>query len=185
MRQFVILFPFLFLPLAGCDVDPEEAKRNAHRPSDGIAAFVDGCIIPDASETHARAAFAQHKVKYGIADTPSGHFPAGEVFTKTGNKYIDRLTKNAGFETRCTVRVRNLWVDDALDPVSKQLAEEGFRKVANAAPHFVAYNMDSITFRKSPVSGIYLNRNRRFLIMIVESTQPPGRITDLTLGLLE
>ncbi len=184
IRQYIISI-LLWLSLAGCDVDPEEAKRNAHHPSDGIAAFVDGCILPNGSEEHTRAVFAKHNVTYDFVEKVSGRFPSGDFFKKTGINLIDSLYWNSGFQTRCTVRIRGLWVDDALDPVTKRLAEQGFRKVKSITVSYTTYYGPILSSRSSPVTGIYQHGQKLFFVSVAEATQKAGRITDLNFGLVE
>ncbi|MTI03062.1 hypothetical protein E1297_44360 [Roseibium sp. RKSG952] len=161
-------------------IEGDSIINEQQRPNDGVSAFVQACVSPNATREDALGIFDELNVSQWISDSPNAGFPRGEFVNQ---KYLREVgprgieghayVRLKGYESYCAVRIRGSWLNKAQQPISDALSEGGFKYVENFAQ---AQEQD---FQISKLSGVYQNRGRYFLLIAAQSAQRAGRITDL------
>ncbi len=170
----------MFLAACQSTLEGNSIAREQQRPDDGIEAFTSACIKTDATRESARRVFDNFNIFRTVRNSANGTFPGGEFIDQAyakevGPRGIEHYLKSrlGEHESYCVVRIRGLWMNDAQQPISNALSEDGFKYVENFAQ---AQEQD---FQISKLSGVYQNRGRYFLLIAAQSAQRAGRITDL------
>ncbi|SLN50494.1 hypothetical protein [Ruegeria meonggei] len=180
MRSLIAVVSAFLVAACQTTTDGSSAFKSGQRPDDGIAAFVEACIAPNATRKNALIVFDKYRVAHKIASNSNGTFPGGEFvdqqyieevgYLKVGARVQGRLKSNRSY---CAVRIEGLWLNDAQQPISSALAKNGFRFVEEYEPP------RDTPFKMSELSGVYQNGAKYYALLAGQSANAPGRITDL------
>ena len=167
----------LLLILAAFATQAQTRAEKAHRPADGINAFLTACLVKNGKAEKANEVFLSKNMTLFISNSPTGKFPAGRVI---GNGPPIPRAKgrplSSGRILSCKVRIRAHWLAMADGPMVARLQAIGLRKVGPVPTIEPRSRMKVV---HGQASGLYQGWGRSFLVIAAQTTQRGGRLTEL------
>lgn len=175
MRRIFLLAiaVWVILPIQHSALSAGSAEQ-AHRPADGISAFLEGCISTSGSKQRAEAAFTKYDLATGISNRPQGDFPAGRFHT-----YSSAETARTGKLNACQVRIRSLWLTSADSVVAHTLKAAGFTQVKGIP---AKEKQNGMRIENGSSAGFYSARGKTFFVQVAQVRQKAGRLTELSIS---
>lgn len=167
-----IIAACIALFLAAGLAQAQSRSETAHRPKDGVAGFIEGCLTSKPSRDRANAAFAKYDMPTFISNRPTAKFPAGQF-----GGYPSSNARSP-FEASCRVRIRGLWLNYANATLTSNVTTQKFKMIESLAG---TKRIKGASVRNGSASGVYSRSGARFIIQVAEIKQRGGRTTELSI----
>ena len=152
----------------------QTSAEIAHRPLDALNGFLEGCMTANNSTEHANAAFGKYDLTIGISNRPTGDFPAAIHY---GKEYKHLALR--GLKSDCRVRVRALWLSSFDPVVVSHLRSLGWSKTKS---YPAKERRKGVGIEHGNASGLYSWKGRTFAVIVAQTKQRGGRLTELQIS---